>query len=79
LFYLYAPASVIKNEDLTHIFDRFYRVINSKSRSSGGTGLGLSIVKMILDIHKFDISFESKIQEGTLVKIAISSLSTSRI
>lgn len=61
----------IEKEDLKHIFDRFYRVNKSKSRSSGGTGLGLSIVKMILDIHGFDIIFESEIRKGTLVKIMI--------
>ncbi len=61
----------IEKEDLKHIFDRFYRVNKSKLRSSGGTGLGLSIVKMILDIHGFDISYESEIHKGTLVKIFI--------
>ncbi len=61
----------IEKDDLQHIFDRFYRVNKSKLRSSGGTGLGLSIVKTILDIHGFDITFESEIQKGTLVKIFI--------
>jgi signal transduction histidine kinase len=61
----------IEKDDLEHIFDRFYRVDRSRSRSSGGTGLGLSIVKMILDIHGFDISYESQIQKGTLVKIVL--------
>jgi len=61
----------IAKEDLKHIFNRFYRVNKSRSRSSGGAGLGLSIVKMILDIHGFDISFESEVQKGTLVRISV--------
>ncbi|MCH9741277.1 MAG: hypothetical protein K0U38_10650 [Epsilonproteobacteria bacterium] len=58
-------------EDLEHIFDRFYRVDKIKSRESGGTGLGLSIVKMILDIHGFDIVIESEVGRGSLVKILV--------
>jgi len=61
----------IKKDDLELIFDRFYRVDKSRTRSSGGTGLGLSIVKMILDIHGFDIYYESQIEKGTLVKISL--------
>ena len=64
----------MSKENLEHIFDRFYRADKSKSRSSGGTGLGLSIVKMILDIHGFDISYESEISKGTLVWIFIKKL-----
>jgi heavy metal sensor kinase len=61
----------ISKEDMEHIFDRFYRVDKTQSRVSGGMGLGLSIVKMILDIHGFDISIESEIGQGTLVKVLI--------
>jgi len=61
----------IAKEDMEYIFDRFYRVEKIKSRASGGTGLGLSIVKMILDIHGFDIAIESEVGRGTLVRILI--------
>ncbi|WP_069999110.1 sensor histidine kinase [Cellulosilyticum sp. I15G10I2] len=41
----------IQEDKLHHIWDRFYRVEESRNRSSGGTGLGLSIVKNILELH----------------------------
>lgn len=41
----------IDEQHLKHLFDRFYRVNTSRSRSEGGSGLGLSIVKHILEAH----------------------------
>ena len=61
----------IKKEDLLLIFDRFYRVDRSRSRKDAGTGLGLSIVKMICDIHNFDIEIKSTVAVGTSVSIKI--------
>jgi len=42
----------IAEEDLSRIWDQFYRVERSRDRKSGGTGLGLSIVKHILELHE---------------------------
>ena len=55
----------ISEEHLSKIFDRFYRVDQSRNKGISGTGLGLSIAKWIVDSHFGQISVESKIGEGT--------------
>jgi heavy metal sensor kinase len=59
----------IPQEEITHIFERFYRVDKSRSSNSGGTGLGLSIAKTIIDLHKGEIQISSKVKKGTNIKI----------
>lgn len=59
----------IADEDIPHIFERFWRADKSHSKDVGGTGLGLSIVKhgaMFMDAH---VSVKSKINEGTTIRI----------
>ncbi len=53
------------------LFDRFYRVDNSRSRSSGGTGLGLAIVKSMLDQFQGRITVESSLGVGSGFKLAL--------
>ncbi|RCX14029.1 signal transduction histidine kinase [Fontibacillus phaseoli] len=48
---------------LPHLFDRFYRIEGSRSKSTGGTGLGLAISKSIVDVHGGLISVESNRQQ----------------
>lgn len=61
----------ISSDDLPHIFERFYRVDNSRDRKSGGSGLGLSIVKNLIESHNGKINITSEINEGTSVIIEI--------
>jgi len=51
------------------IFERFYRVDKSRSKSTGGTGLGLAIVKHILEKHEAGLELDSDIGKGTKMKI----------
>ena len=46
------PGPGIESQHLAHLFDRFYRVDNSRSRAEGGTGLGLAIVRSIMSLHQ---------------------------
>lgn len=55
----------IKKEHLEKIFERFYRVDDSRDRGTGGYGLGLSIAKAIVDDHKGKIHAESIINNET--------------
>lgn len=55
----------IREEDLVHIFDKFYRVKNDRTHSIKGTGLGLYLVKYFIELHNGVITATSQPGEGT--------------
>ncbi|KNY27802.1 sensor histidine kinase [Pseudobacteroides cellulosolvens] len=59
----------IPKEHIDKIFDRFYRVDKSRSRTYGGSGLGLAIAKCIINEHKGTINIISEVDKGTEVVI----------
>ena len=61
----------IPKENLSRIFERFYRVDKARSRDTGGTGLGLAIAKQIMDSLGGRISISSVYGKGTEVIISI--------
>ena len=61
----------IKKEDLSRIFDKFYRVKTVETRQIVGTGLGLSIVKSVVDAHLGSIFVESEEGGGTIFTVLL--------
>ena len=61
----------IPEEDLKHIFTRFYRVDHARSRAMGGTGLGLAISREVIEQHDGRIWAESFKREGTTFYVAL--------
>ncbi|ODA41450.1 Osmosensitive K+ channel histidine kinase KdpD [Desulfosporosinus sp. BG] len=59
----------IPEEELEHIFDRFYRVDKARERESGGTGLGLAIAKEFIQAHGGSIHVKSKPGVGSCFQI----------
>ena len=55
----------IASENLSHIFDRLYRVDKSRNRTLGGLGLGLYITKKLANLHGWQISVKSQPGQGT--------------
>lgn len=59
----------IPQEEVNHIFERFYRVDKARTRKTAGSGLGLNIAKSIMRLHKGEIKITSKEGTGTTVEL----------
>ncbi len=61
----------ISEQELAHIFERFYRSDKSRSRDSGGAGLGLSLAEWIVNAHGGVIHVESEPDRGSVFRVSI--------
>jgi two-component system phosphate regulon sensor histidine kinase PhoR len=61
----------IPEEDLSRVFERFYRVDKSRARDPGGTGLGLAIVKHLVELHGGAVRAENGLTGGARFTITI--------
>jgi two-component system sensor histidine kinase BaeS len=68
-FVIQDEGSGMAEDDIPHIFERFYRGDKSRDRKTGGVGIGLSIVKALMDAHKGVIKVKSKLNKGTTVTL----------
>lgn len=75
-FHISDTGPGIPAEDIPHLFQKFYRVDNSTTRTIGGTGLGLFICRKIVELYQGRIWVESKLGEGSTFYINLPRLST---
>jgi signal transduction histidine kinase len=68
----------IKPDEMSHVFDRFFRSGNAKSYAAG-TGLGLAITKRIIELHQGRITAESVYQQGSTFRIWLPTLSPTNV
>ncbi len=65
LFHIQDTGIGIPEEEMSYIFERFYRADKSRNRNTGGSGIGLAIVKSIVFAHGGAIEVESRLNEGS--------------
>ena len=77
-FYVKDTGAGIPREDIPHLFQKFYRVDNSATRTIGGTGLGLFICRKIVELYNGRIWVESSTGKGSTFYINLPRLSTQK-
>lgn len=77
-FYVRDSGNGIAPEDVPHLFQKFYRVDNSATRTVGGTGLGLFICRKITELYGGKIWVESELGKGSTFYVNIPRLDTQR-
>ncbi|MDC2950510.1 HAMP domain-containing sensor histidine kinase [Streptomyces heilongjiangensis] len=71
LFSVEDTGSGISEEDLSKVFDRFWRAEKSRSRQGGGSGLGLSIVRKLVEAHGGTVHASSVLGEGSVFTLGL--------
>lgn len=75
-FHISDTGPGIPKDDVKHLFQKFYRVDNSATRTIGGTGLGLYISRKIVELYGGRIWVESEVDEGSTFYINLPRLTT---
>lgn len=61
----------IPEEEIPHVFDRFYQVDNSHTREQEGSGIGLALTKELVELHHGDIRVKSQVGKGTEIVVRL--------
>jgi PAS domain S-box-containing protein len=77
-FYIRDTGPGIPPDDIPHLFQKFYRVDNSATRTIGGTGLGLFICRKIVELYKGRIWVESQLKQGSTFYINLPRMSNQK-
>lgn len=77
-FFIKDTGVGIDQEDIPHLFQKFYRVDSSATRTTGGTGLGLFICKKIVELYKGQIWIQSRKGEGSTFYINLPRLDSTQ-
>jgi PAS domain S-box-containing protein len=77
-FYIRDSGQGIPAEDISHLFQKFYRVDNSATRTIGGTGLGLFICRKIVELYNGHIWVESELGKGSAFFVNLPRISATK-
>ena len=70
---VYNTAEYVSRENISHIFERFYRLDESRNSKTGGYGIGLSIANAIVQAHKGKITAETKDEKSLKITVFLGS------